>query len=195
MPGMLTYSYILSRKVLSLPVLICTFEEALWEAIRKRLEEYPERLKVAKTLVENGLCIKSNRVFLGAIEIPNAKIARAIGVDRRTVSETLAMVGKDPKLDAIFSQLEPAGPSMRAIARNLGLSVVEITAEDPTTVGILAGASKLLASAGISIRQALVDDPELDPDPKLVLIGEKTVPGELIPEILKIKGVAKVTLY
>ena len=63
-----------------------------------------------------------------------------------------------------------------------------------STVGILAGASKLLADAGINIRQALVDDPELDPDPKLVLIGEKAVPGELIPEILKIKGVAKVSV-
>jgi len=166
----------------------------LWEAIRKRLEEYPERLRVARTLVENGLCIIDSKVFLGAIEIPNAKIARAVGVDRRTVSETIAMVSQDSKLNAIFSELEPAGASLKRNAKNLGFGVVEITAEDPSTVGILAGASKLLADAGISIRQALVDDPELDPDPKLVLIGEKAVPGELIPEILKIKGVARVSV-
>lgn len=136
----------------------------------------------------------SNKVFLGAIEIPNAKIARAVGVDRRTVSETITMISQDSRLHAIFSELEPAGASLKRNAKNLGFGVVEITAEDPTTVGILAGASKLLADAGISIRQALVDDPELDPDPKLVLIGEKIVPGELIPEILKIKGVARVSV-
>lgn len=167
----------------------------MWEAIRRSLGDYPERLKVARTLLENGLCIKSQRVLLGTIEIPNAKIARAIGVDRRTVSETLRMVSQDPKLLAIFSNLEPAGPSLKGIAKNLGLGVVEITAEDPNKVGILASATRLLAEAGISIRQALVDDPELDPDPKLVLIGEKAVPGELIPEILKIKGVARVSVY
>lgn len=140
------------------------------------------------------MCIKNNKVFLGAIEIPNAKIARAVGVDRRTVSETIVMISRDSKLNTIFSELEPAGASLRRNAKNLGFGVVEITADDPGKVGILAGTSKLLADAGISIRQALVDDPELDPDPKLVLIGEKTVPGELIPQILKIKGVARVSV-
>ena len=47
----------------------------------------------------------------------------------------------------------------------------------------------------ISIRQALVDDPELSPEPKLVLIAEKKIPGELIPEFLRIKGVEKVSVY
>ena len=53
----------------------------------------------------------------------------------------------------------------------------------------------MLAEAGISIRQALVDDPDLDPDPKLVLITGRTVPGTIIPELLKIDGVVKVSVY
>src|SRR3989304_4543360 len=111
----------------------------MWEAIRKRLEEYPERLQVARTLAENGFCIINSKVFLGAIEIPNAKIARAVGVDRRTVSETIAMVSQDSKLNAIFSELEPAAASLKRNAKNLGFGVVESTAEDPSTGGILAG--------------------------------------------------------
>jgi predicted regulator of amino acid metabolism with ACT domain len=31
--------------------------------------------------------------------------------------------------------------------------------------------------------------------PKLTLIGNKSVPGKIIPEMLKIKGVAKVSVY
>ncbi|HZY47373.1 MAG TPA: hypothetical protein VFE96_06200 [Candidatus Bathyarchaeia archaeon] len=42
----------------------------------------------------------------------------------------------------------------------MGLGAVEITADDPNTVGILAAASRILAELGISVRQALVDDLE-----------------------------------
>ncbi len=167
----------------------------MWERIRSTLESYPERLRVARTLVENGLCIRGDRVFLNQIEIPTAKVARAAGVDRRTVGETVRMLSADSELREIFFRLESAGPSLRGIAKHLELGVVEIIADDPNKVGILAGAAKLLAEAGISIRQALVDDPELDPEPKLVLICGRTVPGTIIPELLKIEGVARVSVY
>jgi predicted regulator of amino acid metabolism with ACT domain len=47
----------------------------------------------------------------------------------------------------------------------------------------------------LSIRQAIVDDPELSPEPKLTIIVDRKIPGELIPEILKIPEVAKVSVY
>jgi predicted regulator of amino acid metabolism with ACT domain len=53
----------------------------------------------------------------------------------------------------------------------------------------------LIADRDISIRQAIVDDPELSPKPTLTLITDSKIPGELIPEFLKIKGVAKVSVY
>ena len=53
----------------------------------------------------------------------------------------------------------------------------------------------ILGKNGLSIRQAIVDDLELSPEPKLTLIVEKKIPGELIPELLNVKGVAKVSVY
>jgi predicted regulator of amino acid metabolism with ACT domain len=53
----------------------------------------------------------------------------------------------------------------------------------------------ILTQNMLSIRQAIVDDPELSPEPKLTIIVEKKIPGELIPELLKIAGVAKVAIY
>jgi predicted regulator of amino acid metabolism with ACT domain len=53
----------------------------------------------------------------------------------------------------------------------------------------------LLSKSDLGIRQAIVDDPELSPEPKLTLIVERKIPGELISELLKIKGVAKVSVY
>jgi len=72
--------------------------------------------------------------------------------------------------------------------------VVEITPVDAKTPGILAGSAMILANNGLSIRQAIVDDPELSPEPKLTLIVEKKIPGEIISELLNVKGVAKVSI-
>jgi predicted regulator of amino acid metabolism with ACT domain len=77
----------------------------------------------------------------------------------------------------------------------LNLGVVEITPVDAKIAGILAKSATVLSEAGLSIRQAIVDDPELSPEPKLTLIVEKKVPGELISELLEITGVAKVGFY
>ena len=47
---------------------------------------------------------------------------------------------------------------------------------------------------GISIRQILAEDAEIYPDPKLIIITEKPIPGELIPILLKIPSVSQVTI-
>jgi predicted regulator of amino acid metabolism with ACT domain len=61
--------------------------------------------------------------------------------------------------------------------------------------GILAGAAQAIARRGISIRQAVADDPDLHPEPKLTIITEKPIPGDIIPELLRIEGVNKVVVY
>ena len=155
---------------------------------------HPERLKVIRTVLQNGLSIRREGVYLNEIEISTAEIARAAGVDRRTVVATIRMIEEDPSLSGVFSRLRSAGVSLRAVARQLGLGTLEILAENPRSPGVLAGSTRLLAEAEISIRQALVDDPELVPEPKLILITEKPVPGELIQKLLRVAGVAKVSV-
>jgi predicted regulator of amino acid metabolism with ACT domain len=167
----------------------------VWNTIKKHLQEYPERLRVARVLVENGLSAKDGKIYLNQIEIPPVRIARVAGVDRRTVNETLNVIKANRELRLIFEEIRPAGHSLKEIARHLNLGVVEITPVDAKIPGILANSAMILTKAGLSIRQAIVDDPELSPEPKLALIVEKKIPGELIPELLKINGVAKVAVY
>jgi predicted regulator of amino acid metabolism with ACT domain len=167
----------------------------MWSKIAKCLEDYPERLKVARVLVENGLSVRNGKIYLNEIEVPPVRIARVAGVDRRTVNETLNAIHTNRELKPIFEGLRSAGHSLKEIAKHLDLGVVEITPVDARIPGILASSASILANAGLSIRQAIVDDPELSPEPKLTLIVERKIPGELIPEFLKIKGVAKVSIY
>jgi uncharacterized protein len=167
----------------------------MWNTIRKHFEGHPERLKVARVLVENGLSTREGRVCLNKIEIPPVRIARVTGVDRRTVNETLRVIEADPELRMIFDEIRPAGASLKEIAKHLNLGVVEITVVDPKAHGILANSATILTEGGLGIRQAIVDDPELSPEPKLTLIVDNKIPGELIPKLLKIEGVAKVSVY
>ncbi len=173
---------------------LCT-ENRLWKKVEEHFESHPERLAVAKILVENGLSVKEDRIFCNEIEIATINIARISGVDRRTVKETVKMINKTPELQSIFGHLRSSGHSLKEIAKYLNLGVVEITPTDARTPGILASSATLLAKRNICIRQALVDDPELSPEPKLTLITEVKIPGDLISELLKIMGVEKVSVF
>jgi len=167
----------------------------MWSNVKKYFEGHPERLKVSRVLIENGLSVKSGRIYLNEIEIPPVRVARAAEVDRRTVKETLNAIKSNRELREIFEGIRSAGLSLKEIAKPLGLGVVEITPVDAKIPGILANSAQILARNGLSIRQAIVDDPELSPEPKLTLIAEKKIPGELIPQLLNVKGVAKVSVY
>ena len=167
----------------------------MWNNIRRYLEDYPERLRVARVLVENGLSVRNGRIYVNEIEVPPIRVARVAGVDRRTVNETLNAINENRELRLIFADLRSAGHSLKEIAKHLNLGLVEITPVDAKTPGILANSAMIIAKSGLSIRQAIVDDPELSPEPKLTLIVEKKIPGELIPKLLKVNGVAKVSVY
>jgi len=167
----------------------------MWNTIKNQLQEYPERLRVARVLIENGLSAKAGKIYLNEIEIPPIRIARAAGVDRRTVIQTIDIIKNNRELKPIFEEIRPAGHSLKEIAKHLGLGVIEITPDDAKSTGILANSARILTEGGLSIRQAIVDDPELSPEPKLALIVERKIPGELMSEILKIKGVAKISVY
>lgn len=166
----------------------------MWKMLEQCFRDSPAKLKVLRAFVELGLRVEENgKVYLGDIEVPDTKIARAVGVDRRVVRETVKTVLNDQSLKKIFKGLKPAGAMLRDIAPLLGYGIVEIRAK-PDAVGIIAEASMLIAKEGISIRQIIAEDPELYPDPKLIIITDKPLPGEIISKFLRIPTVKQVTI-
>jgi predicted regulator of amino acid metabolism with ACT domain len=167
----------------------------MWKQVEANMQGYPERLLVARALIENGLHVRAGKIYCNEIEVPPIRVGRVVGVDRRTVAETVKMIEANEELRIIFQHLRSAGHSLKEIARYLDMGVVEITPVDAGTPGILAKSATLIAERGISIRQAIVDDPQLSPEPSLTLIAETKIPGDLVPLFLKIAGVAKVSVY
>lgn len=166
----------------------------MWREITKFFEGAPAKLKVARLMLELGFSINENdRVVCGSVEIADIDLARAAKTDRRVVRQTIEEIMNDQLMRKIFTGIKPAGSFLKDIAPALGYGVVEVRAQSDA-VGIISQATKYISDAGISIRQILAEDPELNPDPKLMIITDKKVPGEVISKILTIPTVTKVSL-
>ncbi|HMB67390.1 MAG TPA: amino acid-binding protein, partial [Candidatus Bathyarchaeia archaeon] len=97
----------------------------MWERIHNLFEAHPERMRVARFLLQNGLSVKGDKIYVNEVEVPTFKVARVVGVDRRTIKETIRTINMDKEVKLVFSGLESAGPSFRAVAKQMGLGVVE----------------------------------------------------------------------
>jgi predicted regulator of amino acid metabolism with ACT domain len=167
----------------------------VWDRIKHKFEKFPARMSVARKIVELGLCVgENNKIYCGDVEVSDVALARAAGVDRRTIKATIDVILADEQLEAIFTNIYPAGAFLKNVASNLGFGVVEIEAKAGNP-GILAQATDLISRENVSIRQAHAGDPELEENPRLIIITEKPVKGELYNEFLKIDGVTKVSIY
>lgn len=133
------------------------------------------------------------KIYCGIIEIPATKIAAAIKVDRRVIKQTVKAILNTRELKYLYMHLKPAGPLLKDVAQHLGYGVIEIRAK-PEAIGVIAEASNLIAEARLSIRQILAEDAEIYPDPKLIIITEKPVPGDLLPKFLRIPTVIRVSI-
>jgi predicted regulator of amino acid metabolism with ACT domain len=77
----------------------------------------------------------------------------------------------------------------------LGLGVIIITPDNAARKGLLGAVASAVAEHGITIRQAVSDDPFLTENPQLTIITEGKAGGELVDSLTKIKGVKSVTVY
>lgn len=167
----------------------------MWDRIKYKFEKFPARMAVAGKIVELGLRVgEKGKIYCGDVEISDVALARAADVDRRAVRATVDVILADEDLKSIFGNLWPAGAFLKNVAGDLGFGVVEIEAEAGSP-GIVAQATYLISQEKISIRQAHAGDPELEEHPRLTIITEKPVKGDLINQFLEIPGVKRVSIY
>jgi len=167
----------------------------MWTIIQEKFRNHPAQEKVIRLLLERGFQINSDgRVVSGSIEIPHTQIANEIEVDRRVVDATCETISKDERLMQIFRNVRTM-PFLRDVAPLLGLGVIVIAPDNASRKGLLGAVATAVAEHGITIRQAVSDDPYITENPQLTIITEGKASGELVDSLTKIKGVKSVTLY
>jgi len=166
----------------------------MWRRLARYFNAYPKRKILAQKLLEYGLKVNKNKIFCGEIELSDAKIARAFNIDRRIIADTIKTINKVKDLQKVFYQLKPTC-HLKDVATEMEWGVIEIIPENPRMPGILSNVASVVSDANIIIRQAIVDDFDLSEEPRLFIVVEKQVPGNIIPNIRKIKGVKAVVIY
>ncbi|MCX9025454.1 MAG: amino acid-binding protein [Candidatus Methanoperedens sp.] len=167
----------------------------MWSIIQEKFKNHPAQEKVIRMLLERGFQVnEQGRVVSGTIEIPHTQIANEIAVDRRVVDSTCETIITDKTLMQIFRNVRTI-PFLREVAPLLGLGVIVIAPDNAARKGLLGAVATAVAEHGITIRQAVSDDPYLTEEPKLTIITEGKVSGELVNTLTGIKGVKSVTVY
>jgi predicted regulator of amino acid metabolism with ACT domain len=166
----------------------------MWEKLRPHFRGFPAQEKVAQLMVKYGLRVREGRLHAGPIEISDTAMARAASVDRRVVTATVKTIEKSPEALKFFERLRPVC-HLGEVAPLMGWGAIEIIPTSASKPGILAGVATAIAEAGISVRQVIVDDPEVSDDPHAFIVTEQPVPERLLPRIRAVEGVKSVVLH
>lgn len=166
----------------------------MWQVLIDHFRRYPAQERVVRLMIQYGMRIRDGKIHAGEVEIADTAVARGANVDRRIVRSTVDTILQNPALERAFTRFLPT-LHMKDVAPELGCGVIEIIPEDAHTAGILAGVSHVISNHGISIRQAIVEDPEFFDQPRLFVVTEDRVPGNLIQPLQDVAGVRGVTVY
>ncbi|MFD1598391.1 amino acid-binding protein [Halobellus rarus] len=166
----------------------------MFDEIMQKFEGSPSQQAVIRLLLERGFSVNDDgRVVSGGIEIPNTGIAREIDVDRRVVDSTTTAILDDEELRRIFQNISSI-PSLMDLAPVLDLSVLTVEVNDAERSGIVAEITSRLADRDISIRQTISEDPEFTDDPKLYLVTDERIPGDLLNELSELDFVHRISI-
>ena len=167
----------------------------MWSQIKKFFKDLPAQQHVAQLLFERGFQVREDgKVVSGGIEIPHTQIAKEVGVERRAVDSTVQTILSTTELKTIYMNLRQVC-SLQEVAREFNLSVIVFVPENAAQTGIIADVTRIVSENGLSIRQALAEDPSISAHPKLTLILEGDIPSELISKIRKLPGTRSITVY
>ena len=169
-------------------------DSSMFDEILAKFEGSPSQQAVIRLMLERGFSVNDDgRVVSGGIEIPNTQIAREIDVDRRVVDSTTDAILADEQLRRIFQNISQI-PSLMDLAPLLDLTVLTVAVHDADEPGIVADVTGRIADSGVSIRQTVSDDPEFSEDPRLHVVTEEQLPGELLNELRSQPYVRKIEL-
>lgn len=154
---------------------------------------FPSQEKVARLLLEQGVRVENAKAYCGSIELGDSAVGRACGVDRRVVRSTLEKISSTPDLDVKFTKLRST-LSMEELAPEIGCSSIVITPTDSTMPGILADVMEVLYRAGVSVRQATVNDMGDMDRAVLTVVVHGRIPSEIIPQLRSCRGVSSILI-
>jgi len=167
----------------------------MWEKIKTLLDRFPAQKTVAVEMIRRGFSVsEKGGIYCDQVEVSPSKFARAIGVDRRAITAAEKTILGNPELKRIFLKFKPT-LDLSDVAIENGLGVVELKGTEASkTSGVLLKITKEIADLNISIRQVIADDTGIVTDPRITIITDQKLPGELLTKLKEIPGISEVVI-
>ncbi|MFP4609200.1 MAG: hypothetical protein ACLFNY_06435, partial [Candidatus Aenigmatarchaeota archaeon] len=133
-------------------------------------------------------------IYCNEILMSPVRIARAIGVDRRTVKATIDRIEKNEELSKIYGNLK-ATAYFGEVAQKIDAGLIEIIPVSADEPGIIAGVAGILGELDVVVRQCITQEIEFHEEAKVFMITDSSVPMEAVEKIKDVDGVKSVTIY
>jgi len=162
----------------------------LWNKLIDKFKRRKAGFEIARLMLESGMKVESDgHYYIGNIKITDSAISDALQINRQIVRDTAEFILQDVEIGQVFTRLRPSGSNLVEVASILGLHALVIEA-NPNDVGVVSAVMKVFGDLGIMVHQAIVDDVELYPEPRITIIYKGGHDEELIKK-LSATGIVK----
>lgn len=160
------------------------------------LEEYfkdhPVKRKIIEGLYERGVSVNNGRFYTHNIELSISEVAKAFGVNRRTVYDTINLVENTPGVKEIMSRLKPS-PDLSFVAPLIGEQVATLHVSPGYFSKAMASVLECVRKYGSYVKEIYGRNQNRD---EIIFraIFHKTVPQTIFRELGSIEGVEKIVI-
>lgn len=153
---------------------------------------YPTRKKVIETLYDDGISIVNGKLFLKDIEISISEVAKSLGINRRTVYETIRTVESVDVLKMVMSKLMPM-EDLSKVAPVIGSQVVTVYTSPGFFSRVLSEFTEIVKRYGCNVRDISGKNSGKD-NTYIRTVFFRAVPAKIYDQIGSIYGVNKVVI-
>ncbi len=159
--------------------------------IDEYFKHYTARKKVAAFMLANGISVRNDSAYFNGVELPVSEVARASGVNRKVVYQTINTIETSNALRLLFERAEPE-LKVESIAPAMNWEVLEIEAKEGHTEVLHSVLGAILDEGNEVVSVNLRDLP--GEETYLSIVVENPLRGETIKKIGGIPGIKRVLI-
>ena len=160
------------------------------------LEEYfkdhPIKRKIVEGLYNRGISVSNGRFYTSNIEISISEVAKAFGVNRRTVYDTIRIIEGTPGVKDIMARIKPF-PDITDISPLMGDQVVTLHICPGYFSRAMSSLVDTVRRYGSYVKEIYGRNLSMD-ETVLRAIFFRTVPRRIFDELAKIEGIEKIVV-
>lgn len=160
--------------------------------LQHHFSDSPAKKRVALGLYRRGISVKNGHLYTDTIEISPAQVARALGVNRRTVYETIKQITEQPELSIVMSNIFPEVNSV-SLAPVVGSQVIIIYANKGCFQRVFNEFFEKLKAYFTNVKEVVSKTVGAN-DSYIRVIMETPIPVSVIHGFEEVKGVSRVVV-